>query len=260
MNYYPLINKNEVKIKYVDKGAVAFIHCLVDEKIILNDTAKFIMDNCNGENDVLNIVKIIYEKYKYIDIKTIQNDVMESLKVFDKYGVIDWKKRMNPFILFKNYKGLEFHEIYLNSLYFIKYSFQNNIRNININKNQIMNKDIFSQLLYLNYTKAYFVRKNEILVTLVIMNNEPTNYIWKIVEISYNTNPNFDIKNEFNTIASYMARDLKESLYHDSKYKLGIYIDIESENQQFIESMGFEKKGLLRYENDKDILSMWMIL
>lgn len=37
-------------------------------------------------------------------------------------------------------------------------------------------------------------------------------------------------------------------------------IDIESENQQFIESMGFEKKGLLRYENDKDILSMWMIL
>lgn len=97
-------------------------------------------------------------------------------------------------------------------------------------------------MLYSNYTKAYFVRKNEIPVTLVIMNNEPTNYIWKIVEISYNTNSNFDIKNEFNTIASYMARDLKESLYHDSKYKLGIYIDIESENQQFIESMGFEKK------------------
>ena len=54
-------------------------------------------------------------------------------------------------------------------------------------------------------------------------------------------------------VASLMGEWKKMNL-HDT------LIYIESENQQFIESMGFEKKGLLRYENDKDILSMWMIL
>lgn len=258
MNYYPLINKNEVKIKYLDKGAILFIHCLVDKKIILNDTAKLIIDNCDGKNNVSDIVRIVYEKYQKIDIATIQKDVMDALKICDKYGIINWKKRMNPFIQYSCYKGLGFHEIYLNSQYLIKYKFQNNFSNIKTNTSQIMDKDIFSQLLYLNYAKAYFIKKNDTPVALVILNNEQTNYIWKIVEISYSEH--FDIKNEFNIIAGYIAKNLKENLYHNSKYALGFYIDIDPKDEESIKSMGFKKQGLLKDENNKDISSMWMVL
>lgn len=258
MNYYPLINKNKVKIKYISNGAILFIHCLVDKKITLNETAKNIYEICNGGNSISDIENYLLKKHLNADKKIIQNDVMKVLRIFDNYGIISWKNGMNPFIKYEFYKGLKIHKIYLNSLHLLKCNFQHSVYNVKFNKNKPIDINVFSQMLYLNYAKAYFIQKNEVPVALVILNNAETNYIWKFIEISYNDC--FKTDDDFKKIAAFIASDLKENLYENVENELGFYIDIDLKNKNLLESMGFKRQGLLKEENEKDILSMWMTL
>lgn len=58
MNYYPIINKNVIKVKSIDDKTIIFLKELNEKKIILNNAAKAIFDSCDGSNDLCEIIKI----------------------------------------------------------------------------------------------------------------------------------------------------------------------------------------------------------
>lgn len=78
MNYYPIINKNVIKVKLIDDKTIIFLKELNEKKIILNNTAKAIFDSCDGNNSLCEIIKI---NAGDCGLKKQQNkDIMEILK------------------------------------------------------------------------------------------------------------------------------------------------------------------------------------
>ena len=48
---------------------------LLENGVVLNDTATFIYQKCNGKNTVSNILSKLYESYD-IDVKTAKKDLL----------------------------------------------------------------------------------------------------------------------------------------------------------------------------------------
>ena len=95
MNYYPIINKNVIKVKSIDDKTIIFLKELNEKKIILNNAAKAIFDSCDGSNGLCEIIKI---NAGDCELKKQQNkDIMEILKKFNDYGILLWRHNENPF-------------------------------------------------------------------------------------------------------------------------------------------------------------------
>ena len=67
-------------------------------KILLNDSAGFIFNTIRiGQKTVGEIIKSVADHYKVIDSDTLEQDVIESLKMLWSIGIIGWFGK-NPFI------------------------------------------------------------------------------------------------------------------------------------------------------------------
>jgi len=98
--FIPLLKQNN--IPYIREEKSGFFTILVKDKPnkniqLVNTTAKFIMDCCNGINSVEHIVAQLVQKYPKISKTTIKEDVMRTLRLLDDLGLLSWKSG-NPFI------------------------------------------------------------------------------------------------------------------------------------------------------------------
>ncbi len=97
--FIPLLSQDN--IPYVREEKSGFFTILLKgrpEKNVqlVNATAKFIMDSCNGVNSIEDIVAQLEQKYPEASKSAIHEDVLKALQVLDDLGLLSWKGE-NPF-------------------------------------------------------------------------------------------------------------------------------------------------------------------
>lgn len=94
-DYQAIINKRMILITNEDEFDFRLQYNL-DTEVNLNDTAKFIIKNCNRNKSVNEIVQLILKEYRLSNNMevTVYNDVIAVLSKLWDLGVIKWKHKI----------------------------------------------------------------------------------------------------------------------------------------------------------------------
>lgn len=91
-NFYPLFSEEYVSYLYDEKHERYLIskqYRMLD-KLVLNKEGKIILENCNGENNIEDIITKLGEIYPKVPYKTLNNDVNNLLFTCWRVGIIKW--------------------------------------------------------------------------------------------------------------------------------------------------------------------------
>jgi len=92
--FIPLLMQDN--IPYIREERSGFFTILLKDRIernvqLVNATAKFIMDHCNGANSVEDIVARLAEKYPETPGAVLREDVLRTLRTLDDLGLLSWE-------------------------------------------------------------------------------------------------------------------------------------------------------------------------
>lgn len=73
-------------------------------ELVINPTARSILELCNGERELADITGLMAEMYD-APIDVLNKDVCVTLSNLSKLGIIDWKEGEDPFMI-RNEKKL----------------------------------------------------------------------------------------------------------------------------------------------------------
>lgn len=96
----PVFDKKNLQYERQEKdGYYTFVPKKHQEtrELIINGTSRRILDLCNGESSMADIVAGMQAEYPNVERETIQNDVLKTLGNFSRMGVVTWNSE-NPFI------------------------------------------------------------------------------------------------------------------------------------------------------------------
>lgn len=102
--YYPLFQKEMFIIKKIGEG---FILALPNhQEIALNETMMEILNLCNGDNSLAELIEVLYDTYD-ASVETITGDLIDT--VFKAWGVglLEWKDSKNLFMEIYTYSPSE---------------------------------------------------------------------------------------------------------------------------------------------------------
>lgn len=84
------MKKQHLALKEVDNNIIVF-EPMTKTYEILNQIAKDILVNCDGNNDIDSIVNLIYEMYDNKDKEEVQRDVLECIEALENAGLVEKK-------------------------------------------------------------------------------------------------------------------------------------------------------------------------
>lgn len=255
MNYYPIINKNVIKVKSIDDKTIIFLKELNEKKIILNNAAKAIFDSCDGSNGLCEIIKI---NAGDCELKKQQNkDIMEILKKFNDYGILLWRHNENPFFKAQCIDNMKIYNVRLDTMYLIKNKFKYSLFNIDGTENDVYDKKFLTNGIYSKLIKIYYIEHNMKPLSLIIFVASGTGVTWQLNRMYYNDNS--IIFENFINFLKYVKNDLSSTVYKKDT-SIGFYINTKSGDKKIYEELGFREKGLLKYESSSNLHSMWAVI
>lgn len=259
MNYYPLINRNLINIKDFSDERVIYLNELNFKKMSLNKNAKFIFDNCDGKNNIQDLVSLYLNTYNINEDNrlNVQKDIDDVLCVLNGYGIISWIYQQDPFVKCKKINNLEIYPVQLNNRYLIKERFQNSLYSIGITKETVYNNQLITNGIYTKLINSYFIKKDNKKCSCIMINMIENPSVWQVMAIFYNEN--FDSIEDFTEIYNYISLDLKKNM-HKKKIQLGFYMNVKQNDIEKCRLFGFQEKGCLKHEADTDIYSMWHVM
>lgn len=260
MNYYPIINKKECFLKQIDDKTILYIKRLSNKTIALNQTAKYIMDLCDGYNNIENIITNVIDSFEVDDGEEdkVKMDTIKFLQIMDKYGVIAWKKMNNPFEEKYTCGNITIIKIGLSTLYRTRLKFLHSIRDAKEDKEGYYNKDMYVQGIYNDFLQCYYLEKDGKPSALIELQIGDIDRIWEVKRISYNNN--FNLKKDFKTLLNKIHKDMIEITYKNNELKLGYVLNVTEEFVETGNQLGFNKKFVLEKEIDGKLYSMWITL
>lgn len=104
LNCIPQFNEEFVVYKREENEGYVSIKTLFPSgasELLINETSKDIIDLCNGENTIIDIVDKMQSIYNGVDRKVLEKDLMNNLLTLNYRQLIIWKNG-NPF--FNRYK------------------------------------------------------------------------------------------------------------------------------------------------------------
>lgn len=254
MTFYPLMNRNKIKVKKAEDKMIIFLKELNDKKIILNKSAMDILYACDGSHSIEDIINSSLSNFGFTEER--RDDIVKTLKRYNEYGMIVWKNNKNPFFNSMYVNGIDIYGIGINDLYLLKKKFENKIFGADVN--EIVDRSVLINGIYLKLIRIYYFEKNNKPLSLIFFTATGSSYIWKISRILYNDE--FLLSNEFNSFLDYyMKNDISTSSHYQKNMSVGFYIDVKKEDVKTCKNLGFENKGILKYEADSDLYSMWII-
>lgn len=259
MNYYPLINKQECFIKQVDDKSILYVKRLSNKTIALNQTAKYIFDLCDGNNNIESIIANILDSFE-VDAgeEKVKKDIMGFLKKIDKYGVIAWRKMNNPFINKFMCNNMDVIKIGVSSIYRTRLKFTYNIYNVKKDRESYFNKDLYVQGIFNDFLQCYYVEKDGKPCALVELQIGDIDRVWEVKKILYNSN--FNIKEDFNELLNKIHDVIIKNVYKNIKLKLGYMLNVTKDFVEIGNLLGFSTEAVLNNEVDGKLYSMWITL
>lgn len=98
LNAKPIFLKEGTFHREENKGNHLYIKYGMQERLkLVNNTANEIVDYCDGENTVKDIIDNMKKEYPNIDQSILARDIKETLVLLERSELIDWKNT-NPFI------------------------------------------------------------------------------------------------------------------------------------------------------------------
>lgn len=94
----PILNKIKIKNNMIEDGANCFQLNEFPElgDIEMNLTTKIILENCNGNNTIKDIIEIIKNNFNVQADYDIENDINQILLEFENLDILKWKDE-NPY-------------------------------------------------------------------------------------------------------------------------------------------------------------------
>lgn len=98
----PMYDKTTTRFQRAEQAGhhLVAISGVPDVFTLLNSTANEILDLCDGQKNIQTIVDEMLRRYPSANLDLITKDVLNSLFVFDRMGVLNWKGKRPPALLF----------------------------------------------------------------------------------------------------------------------------------------------------------------
>lgn len=255
MNYYPIFNNKRMLIKQKNNNYVLSLRDLNRKEVTINLTAYEILNLCDGLNSIDNIFSKINDKYNNIlELENIYNDIFETLKSFNKYGIVTWKKE-NPFEKQFNVGKYQLIALDLNNLNLYMRTFDNILIDFYRKDQSVLDKKLMYNGLFYKLIHGYVIKNNSEILGAIFFKLTDYEYVINIDCIQFNED---DFFNEFKEIINVIKKDISETLLINND---DICFNFNVPENKTINKLNkiFDKKFYLENESSDIVNSFWII-
>ncbi|URZ08014.1 PqqD family protein [Clostridium felsineum] len=250
-------NKNIFFREELNGQALVYSKFLSEE--FLNETSSLIYKSINGKNSYDDIVEIVKNEYKDVDVNEIEKDVYDCLYMFKNLRLINWEGKLDE-KMEATTQGYQFKAAgereYKNISLFIKEKYKQQgdkvISFIPYDDMRYYN-DFQVRTRNFNFSELHFIseRNDDITSLISVLNFKPNDSTVSLGLIIADKECMDDLESNYKSVEQILKDNGKR------KIKINIVEDrMKKPLLDFIEKIGFEKEAVLEKEyNGVDIHS-----